>query len=264
MPMRVRSAAFLFILASCVLSAAGEQLPVKTYTIADGLARDSVEDIRQDSHGFLWFCTAEGISRFDGYTFRNYGIAEGLPHRVVDAFVETRDGDHLFGTDNGLVEFNPDGPDKNGSYFTAIDLGGDHTVIALASGPDGTIWAGTTTGLFHLTKRDGLWLSELVDLHLEAGISSLMADPDGTVWGTDQYGLFRKLPYGIIIVISQCREPVGCYCFIWMAVAQRFCRSLFMRPGRRDRFVTLAFKISSPFVPATMVNKGAGNKYDCF
>jgi hypothetical protein len=35
----------------------GERLPIKTYTIADGLARDNVMRIRRDSKGFLWFCS---------------------------------------------------------------------------------------------------------------------------------------------------------------------------------------------------------------
>src|SRR2546421_56646 len=75
-----------------------EQLPVKTYTIADGLARDYINRIRQDSHGFIWFCTNEGISRFDGYGFTNYGVADGLPDRVVNDVLETRDGALLFAT----------------------------------------------------------------------------------------------------------------------------------------------------------------------
>jgi DNA-binding CsgD family transcriptional regulator len=35
----------------------GERLLIKTYTVADGLLRDNVYKIKQDSRGFLWFCT---------------------------------------------------------------------------------------------------------------------------------------------------------------------------------------------------------------
>ena len=51
-----------------LVAATAEQLPIKTYTTADGLARDQINRIVQDSHGFLWFCTAEGLSRFDAAT----------------------------------------------------------------------------------------------------------------------------------------------------------------------------------------------------
>jgi len=60
-----------------------EQLPIRTYTTADGLARDRVYKIVSDPHGFLWFCTYDGLSRFDGYEFVNYSVDDGLPHRVV-------------------------------------------------------------------------------------------------------------------------------------------------------------------------------------
>jgi len=86
-----------------------EQLPVKVYTTADGLGRDQITRIVQDSHGFLWFCTAEGLSRFDGYKFTNYTTANGLPSNVVTDLLETHDGTYLIGTPNGLGVFNPRG-----------------------------------------------------------------------------------------------------------------------------------------------------------
>src|SRR2546430_16339728 len=56
-----------------------DQLPVRNYTTADGLPRDLVLRIVPDSHGFLWFCTADGLSRFNGYEFTTYGVEQGLP-----------------------------------------------------------------------------------------------------------------------------------------------------------------------------------------
>jgi len=41
-----------------------EQLPIRTYTTADGLARDSIHRIVSDPLGYLWFCTSDGLSRF--------------------------------------------------------------------------------------------------------------------------------------------------------------------------------------------------------
>lgn len=38
-----------------------EKLPTRIYTIADGLSRDFVYCIAQDSRGFIWFGTAEGL-----------------------------------------------------------------------------------------------------------------------------------------------------------------------------------------------------------
>ncbi len=86
-----------------------EQLPIKSYTTADGLARDTIGRIVRDSRGFLWFCTAEGLSRFDGYQFVSYTTHQGLPDRRVNDLLETRQGVYWIATGNGLVRFNPTG-----------------------------------------------------------------------------------------------------------------------------------------------------------
>src|SRR5262245_28793844 len=87
-----------------------ERLPIKTYTTVDGLAHNKINKIVRDSRGFLWFCTGDGLSRFDGYTFTNYGTDQGLPHREVNDFLETRSGEYWVATDAGLVRFNPKAP----------------------------------------------------------------------------------------------------------------------------------------------------------
>ena len=91
------------------VSVQSERLPIKTYTTADGLAQNAVNRIVRDSRGFLWFCTDEGLSRFDGYTFTNYTTAQGLFHPVVRDLLETRSGIYWVGTGLGVYRFNPMG-----------------------------------------------------------------------------------------------------------------------------------------------------------
>jgi ligand-binding sensor domain-containing protein len=78
-----------------------EHLPIKTYTTADGLAHNVVNRVVRDSRGFLWFCTREGLSRFDGYGFTNYGIEQGLPSAIVNDLLETREGVYWVATAGG-------------------------------------------------------------------------------------------------------------------------------------------------------------------
>jgi ligand-binding sensor domain-containing protein len=89
--------------------AQAERLPIKTFTVADGLAHNEINKIVRDSRGFLWFCTADGLSRFDGYVFTNYGTAQGLPHPYVNDLLETHAGEVWVATNGGLVRFNPRG-----------------------------------------------------------------------------------------------------------------------------------------------------------
>src|SRR5260370_13732907 len=103
-----RIALLLPMLLAVASQAIAERLPIKTYTTADGLARDHVNRIVHDSKGFLWFCTSEGLSRFDGYKFSNYGTEQGLAGRRVYDFLETRSGVYWAATDKGLCRFIPD------------------------------------------------------------------------------------------------------------------------------------------------------------
>ena len=86
-----------------------EQLPIRSYSTADGLPHNRINKIVRDSRGFLWFATDDGLSRFDGYAFRNYGVEQGLPRRRVTDLLETRSGELWVATFNGLVCFRPEG-----------------------------------------------------------------------------------------------------------------------------------------------------------
>ena len=99
----------LLFLAVPAADAYAKRLPIKIYTTADGLAHNNVKRIVKDSRGFLWFCTAEGLSRFDGYAFTNFGTEQGLPHAHVNDLLETRGGDYWVATNGGLVRFDPKG-----------------------------------------------------------------------------------------------------------------------------------------------------------
>src|SRR5712692_3153000 len=97
--------------------AQSERLPIKIYSTADGLPNNEVNKIVRDSRGFLWFCTADGLSRFDGYVFTNYGTAQGLPHPYVNDLLETRTGEVWLATNGGLVRFNPRGIPGKGIVY---------------------------------------------------------------------------------------------------------------------------------------------------
>src|SRR5438067_12720600 len=102
----------LCLLAGFFVSASwvsAQRLPLKPYTVADGLPNNVINKIVRDSRSFLWFCTGEGLSRFDGYSFTNFGVNQGLPHAIVNDFLETRSGELWIATNAGLVLFNPKG-----------------------------------------------------------------------------------------------------------------------------------------------------------
>jgi signal transduction histidine kinase/ligand-binding sensor domain-containing protein len=179
-----------------------ERLPVKTYTVADGLLRDNVYRIKQDSRGFLWFCTVDGISRFDGYAFTSFTTADGLPERHVQDFLETHDGTIYFATRNGLAKLNPTGlrgadPASGHPLFTTI-LPPDpkaKEIGNLFQDSRGRIFAGTSDGLYRLNERSELepiGLGEPGPPDKTTEVTSIMEDRTGSIWiGTGRSGLYR-------------------------------------------------------------------------
>jgi ligand-binding sensor domain-containing protein/two-component sensor histidine kinase len=207
-----------------------EHLPIKTYTTSDGLAQNAVNRIVRDSRGFLWFCTEDGLSRYDGYTFTNYGVEQGLPSgRIID-LLETREGKYWIATFNGLCRFNPKGRPwpagrgplpaaQNNNQPTAAD--GRQTtddpmfvpfppndyprtgsVNVLLEDQTGAVWCGAGSGLYRLEQMDRELTLRFVEIGLprevenDMRVRALVEDRQGALWIGAGSGLYRRWPDG--------------------------------------------------------------------
>jgi ligand-binding sensor domain-containing protein len=77
MLLKVRNIYIRFIIASIMFSfpqiaLLSQNYTVNTFTTKDGLPHNNIKSIVQDKTGFLWIATWDGLSRFDGYEFKNY------------------------------------------------------------------------------------------------------------------------------------------------------------------------------------------------
>ena len=214
------------MLALLCVGVRGERLPVKTYTVADGLLRDSVYNIRQDSSGFLWFCTEEGLSRFDGYAFTNFTVNDGLPDRLVNEFLETKSGAIYVATGKGLARLNPHGlsGSTDNPLFTVFLPENQRAkeIQTLYEDKKKQVWAGTSDGLYKLIETDGRIVFENVPLGESLGqgepeakrntlyINAILEDRHGTLWiGTYGSGLFRLSPDGSIRRFASPKDGFG-------------------------------------------------------
>ncbi|MGI8746504.1 MAG: two-component regulator propeller domain-containing protein [Bryobacteraceae bacterium] len=118
----------LLLLLACA-GASAERLATRTYITGDGLPGNPIRCIRRDSRGFLWFCTSEGLARFDGYQFSSYTTDTGLPNRIISDLLETRDHTYLLATSDGVVLFDP------------LARNGKPKFVVYRLGPPGPAWA---------------------------------------------------------------------------------------------------------------------------
>src|SRR5215813_1978227 len=100
----------VWLLFLTALPARAQQLSVRRYDVSDGLAHSHVAAIHQDRKGYLWFGTWEGLSRFDGYRFTNYGERDGLGHVIINDITEDRHGRLWVATNGGGVAMLLDDP----------------------------------------------------------------------------------------------------------------------------------------------------------
>jgi signal transduction histidine kinase/ligand-binding sensor domain-containing protein len=87
-------------------SGQSSKLFFQNYTTANGLCDNSINSITQDSRGFIWIGTSEGLSRFDGATFKNFFASRdsllSFPFNNIHNLVEYKPGHLLFSSGGRL------------------------------------------------------------------------------------------------------------------------------------------------------------------
>ena len=234
-----RAIAISLLVLFCCAQDRAEQLPIRIYTTADGLPRDRVYKIVPDPRGFLWFCTYDGLSRFDGHEFVNYSVAHGLPHRLVFDLLITRSGDYWVATSAGVARFNPLAATSESKFKPYLPPGRpDAEVITdLFEDSSGTLWVGTSNGLHKLRRTGDDWQMEYVGLGENAGeqldVTSVAEASPGVLWIGAEQGLFRRFSDGRVERFSTrdglphqhvrdiLRDPDGT---VWVATGLGLCR----------------------------------------
>jgi ligand-binding sensor domain-containing protein/two-component sensor histidine kinase len=211
---KIRLSVQALALIGCVLwltpvCAIAERFPVKTYGTPDGLGSSFINGIIQDSRGFLWVCTRDGLSRFDGHKFKTYKTSDGLPIPAVTAILENQDGTFWVTTNGGGVcKFNPAGRkaassnDHGGTLFTTYRLDKSelsNRVNQLYRDSEKRIWLGTDDGLFRLNHESGKVTFELVPMCTDSyqdqrqpAVNEIIEDSNREIWvALSRNGLYR-------------------------------------------------------------------------
>ena len=175
--------------------------------IEQGLSQSSIQVIFQDSHGFLWFGTEDGLNRYDGYNFKIYkpdpDAPNSLSDRWITSIVEDRDGYLWVGTRLGLNRYDPRTEDFLRFVHDDLDPSSliDNHVNVLYIDRSGNLWIGTDSGLDLFDKGNGTFKHYVYSPFQQEGISgksitALYQDSRGRLWvGTLAGGLNLFEPF---------------------------------------------------------------------
>ena len=112
-------------------------------TISEGLPDNIVYDCFQDSRGYIWFCTANGASRYDGRKFQNFTISDGLADNENLTATEDSKGRIWFHSINGRLSYFDTKTEQMVSYRASSALNKANQTAYLTSiteGSDGSMW----------------------------------------------------------------------------------------------------------------------------
>ncbi len=208
--LRFRLMIFLTVFTWLAVSSQSVQNGVtfRTLSIEHGLSQSIVNAMTQDSRGFMWFVTEDGLNRYDGYTFKIFKPdpkdPNSLAHNEIKSISESSDGTLWIGSFyKGLEHFDP-ATEKFAHYqHDPADPAslGNNIVWAVLEDRKGRVWVGTGGGgLDLLDRKTGSFRHFRRDPSDPSSISgddvrALFEDRAGAIWvGTSGGGLCKLDP----------------------------------------------------------------------
>ncbi len=168
----------------------------------DGLSNSSISSIVQDSYGFIWFSTQDGLNRYDGSGFLIFKKEpfkkNTLPAQLIQTMFMDKDDILWIGTYNGLSRF-----DIKKGVFTSFlcnpqdqySLSND-VVVAIERDKDNNLWVGTLKGLQIFDEKNQRFNHILFEDKnqgptKDTTIRDIYTDSRGDVWIGTYDGIYR-------------------------------------------------------------------------
>ena len=134
------------------LSAAAQDFNFKNFDVSKGLSHNTVHCAVKDSVGMMWFGTKNGLSRYDGVSFKIFKNSIQDPYSIGSNFIECLNfkEDKLWvGTDNGLYWY-----DIKMERFHLLKISKNSPIIDIENDNNGNLWYITNGILYRYVKKN--------------------------------------------------------------------------------------------------------------
>lgn len=162
-----------------MLSQSKNLIPKQNLTISDGLAHNGVTKILEDSRGFLWIGTYDGLNRYDGYdlkVYKNTLDRDLLVSNRIRDLVEDKNNKIWIGTDEGISIYNYSKEAWRTVYTNKENNKGERGPIVrniIINDKSGFVVCGTEGDGVLVFKNDQSFLGQYIPNQDEYGINVL-------------------------------------------------------------------------------------------
>lgn len=173
--------------------AQSKNLIFNNINIEQGISQSTIEDIFQDSEGYIWLGTNDGLNRYNGYEFKIYNYEEyqnSISHNGITDITEDKYGNIWVSTVSGVNKINK--KTEKISNYTEINgkIKEDSTTEIIVT-KDNNILVGTYEGFNIYNAKEDRFdiILEQKDGILSSCIYSIDEDINGNIWIGTELGL---------------------------------------------------------------------------
>jgi ligand-binding sensor domain-containing protein/signal transduction histidine kinase len=179
---------FVLLFVFAVFNAHSQPYYFRHYQVENGLSNNAVICSLQDSKGFLWFGTKDGLNRYDGYSFKVFRTEdkkESLGNNFIHSLYEDRTGTLWIGTEKGLYAYDP-----VLEQFHLLKGTENNLIGEITSDKNQSLWFIANFNLSKYNLSSKKIQSYGIDRFFSA--TSVKLAPDGTIWASSATGLLYR------------------------------------------------------------------------
>ena len=205
--------------------AQSKNLIFNNINIEQGISQSTIEAIFQDSEGYIWLGTNDGLNRYNGYEFKIYNYEEyqnSISHNGITDITEDKYGNIWVNTVSGVNKINK--KTEKISNYTEINgkIKEDSTTEIIVT-KDNNILVGTYEGLNIYNAKEDRFdvILEEKDGILSSCIYSIDEDINGNIWIGTELGLNKlSKDFKVLETYTSESEIYNIFCddengFVW-------------------------------------------------
>ncbi|MEO6636774.1 MAG: two-component regulator propeller domain-containing protein, partial [Ginsengibacter sp.] len=185
----VAGSTLIAILVICASKANAQPYYFKHFQVENGLSNNTVSFVSQDSKGFMWFATKDGLNRFDGFHFKvfrmdNVEDKKNLSTDYIFCILPGIDGSLWVGSQGGLYKYDP----RKERLETIIDS--LPNIYDITFDRQGQMWFISSSTLCRLDLKTNSLKQYSPSSYFYA--STICLSKEGDIWAATIEGILKK------------------------------------------------------------------------